>query len=51
MGFVAGGDAVVAVDTASTELRTRGFLDAIRSVTAVPIGVLVNTHHHGDQAR
>jgi cyclase len=48
MGFVAGGDAVVAVDTSSTEQRTRGFLDAIRSVTAVPIGVLVNTHHHGD---
>jgi cyclase len=39
---------VVAVDTCSTERRTRGFLSAIEAVTPLPVRTLVNTHHHGD---
>ena len=47
-GFLAGAGGVVAVDTCSTERRTRAFLDAIRSVSDRPVRALVNTHHHGD---
>jgi cyclase len=49
-GFVVGGagDGVVAVDTCATERRTRRFLDHVSQVTAEPIRVVVNTHHHGD---
>ena len=47
-GFLAGRSGVVAVDSCSTERRTRAWLDAIRSVTDVPLRALVNTHHHGD---
>jgi cyclase len=47
-GFLAGRSGVVAVDSCSTERRTRAWLDAIRSVTDRPLRALVNTHHHGD---
>ena len=47
-GFVAGGTGIVAVDTCSTERRTRAFAEAIRGVSPVPVRALVNTHHHGD---
>jgi cyclase len=47
-GFLAGRSGVVAVDSCSTERRTRAWLDAIRSVTDRPVRTLVNTHHHGD---
>jgi len=47
-GFIVGGDGVMAVDTCFTERRARAFRDAIRSVTGLPVRVLVNTHHHGD---
>jgi cyclase len=47
-GFLAGSSGVVAVDSCSTERRTRAWLDAIRSVTDRPVRALVNTHHHGD---
>lgn len=47
-GFVVGDESVVAVDATSTERRTRAYLDAIASVTDLPVGVLVNTHHHAD---
>ena len=47
-GFVAGRSGVVAIDTCSTERRTRAFADAIRSVSDAPVRALVNTHHHGD---
>ena len=39
---------VVAIDTCSTEKRTRAFLSAVASVTPLPVRTLVNTHHHGD---
>jgi cyclase len=47
-GFLVGSDGVVIVDTCFTERRTRAFLDAIRTVTDLPLRILVNTHHHGD---
>jgi cyclase len=47
-GFVVGPQGVIAVDSCSTERRTRAFLDAIASVSDAPVRTLVNTHHHGD---
>jgi cyclase len=47
-GFLTGSSGVVAVDSCSTERRTRAYLDAIRSVSDRPVRALVNTHHHGD---
>lgn len=47
-GFLVGSTGVVAIDTCSTERRTRGLLDAITAVSDRPIRTLVNTHHHGD---
>ena len=39
---------MISVDTTSTERRTRAYLDAIGTVTGLPVRTLVNTHHHGD---
>ena len=50
-GFVVGDRQVISIDACSTERRTRAFRDAITSVTAAPVGMLVNTHHHGDHHR
>ena len=47
-GFISGEDSVSVIDTCFTEARTRAFLSAIKGVTELPIGTLVNTHHHGD---
>ncbi|HUP85992.1 MAG TPA: MBL fold metallo-hydrolase [Acidimicrobiales bacterium] len=47
-GFLVDDDRVVAIDTCSTERRTRGFLEAIAAVTPRPVRTLINTHHHGD---
>ncbi|MCW2847435.1 MAG: fold metallo-hydrolase [Marmoricola sp.] len=47
-GFVVGSKGVAAIDACSTERRTRGLIDAIRSTTPAPVRTLVNTHHHGD---
>ncbi len=47
-GFLVGSDAVVSVDAASTERRTRAYLEAIASVTDAPVRTLVNTHSHLD---
>jgi cyclase len=47
-GFVVADDGVVAIDTCSTERRTRAFLAAMRQVSPAPLRVVVNTHHHGD---
>jgi len=47
-GFVAGDSAVIAIDACSTERRTRAFRQQIAGVTAAPVSVLVNTHHHSD---
>ncbi|HVC05083.1 MAG TPA: MBL fold metallo-hydrolase [Candidatus Acidoferrales bacterium] len=47
-GFLVGTGGVISVDTCATERRTRDYLAAIRSVSALPIRTLINTHHHGD---
>lgn len=47
-GFLVGPDRVTAVDTASTERRTRAFREAVASVSRHPVTAVVNTHHHGD---
>jgi cyclase len=47
-GFLVGNDGVVSVDASSTERRTRAYLDAIASVTPLPVRTLVNTHSHLD---
>jgi cyclase len=46
--FLVSRDGVISVDATSTERRTRAYLDAIASVTTLPVRTLVNTHHHGD---
>lgn len=47
-GFIIGDSGVVSIDTTSTELRNRAYIDAIASVTSQPVKILVNTHHHAD---
>jgi cyclase len=49
-GFLVDDEAsrVVAIDTCSTERRTRAFLSAVAAVTPLPVRTLINTHHHGD---
>ncbi len=47
-GFLVGPKGVTAIDTCSTERRTKAFLETVAGVTANPIQVVVNTHHHGD---
>src|SRR5947209_17865708 len=47
-GFLVGPDGVASVDTCSTELRTRTYLEAVAAVTPLPVRTLVNTHHHPD---
>ena len=47
-GFLVSGDGVISIDTSSTERRTRAYLDAIKTVTPLPVRTLLNTHHHGD---
>lgn len=47
-GFIVGDEGVVAIDTCATERRTRQFLEHVGAITAEPLRVLVNTHHHGD---
>jgi cyclase len=47
-GFVLGRSGVLALDSCSTEARTRALLDAIGARSPQPVRTLVNTHHHGD---
>jgi cyclase len=47
-GFLVGPDGVTSIDTCSTELRTRAYLDALARVTPLPVRTLLNTHHHPD---
>lgn len=47
-GFIVGRDAVTAIDTCFTEVRTRALLQAIGEVSELPLKTLINTHHHGD---
>lgn len=47
-GLLVGPQGAVAVDSCSTERRTRAFAAAIGGVTDRPVRTLVNTDHHGD---
>jgi cyclase len=47
-GFLVSATGVISIDATSTERRTRAYLDAIKTVTPLPVRTLVNTHHHGD---
>ena len=47
-GFLVGSRGVTAIDSCATEARTRALLETIRGLTANPVGMLLNTHHHGD---
>lgn len=47
-GFVVGSRGVVSVDACATERRTRAYLERIATVSAAPVTMLINTHHHGD---
>jgi cyclase len=47
-GFIVTGNGVISIDAASTERRTRAYLDTIATITDLPVRTLVNTHHHGD---
>jgi len=47
-GFLVADDGIVAIDTCSTERRTRAFLQSAAVVSSAPLRTVVNTHHHGD---
>lgn len=47
-GFVTGPTHVLAIDTCSTERRTRAFIEEIEGVAGQVPRTLLNTHHHGD---
>jgi cyclase len=47
-GILVGRRSVTAIDSCSTEARTRALLDTIGGLSPSPVTMLVNTHHHGD---
>ncbi|WNV85275.1 MBL fold metallo-hydrolase [Umezawaea sp. Da 62-37] len=47
-GFLVGSNGVVAIDTCSTERRTRAFADTVSDLTGAPVRTLLNTHSHPD---
>ncbi|WP_327102313.1 MBL fold metallo-hydrolase [Nonomuraea glycinis] len=47
-GMLVGRSGTVAVDTCSTERRTRAFAAAMRTVSPGPVHTLINTHSHPD---
>lgn len=47
-GIVIGDDAVVVIDTLTTEESARHLLQEIRKLTTLPVTFVVNTHYHGD---
>ena len=47
-GFLVGSNGVVAIDTCSTERRTRAFADTVANLATAPVRTLLNTHSHPD---
>ncbi|MEV8371302.1 MBL fold metallo-hydrolase [Kribbella sp. NPDC056861] len=47
-GFLVGSNGVVAIDSCSTERRTRAFVDTVAGLSRDPIHTLLNTHSHPD---
>jgi glyoxylase-like metal-dependent hydrolase (beta-lactamase superfamily II) len=50
IGVVLDGDAVLLVDTRSTHVQAREVVDDLRTLTAAPVSVVVDTHGHFDHA-
>jgi cyclase len=49
-GLLVGRSGTVLVDTAATERRAQALLETVRTLSPRPVGVLVNTHSHGDHS-
>lgn len=49
-GIVVGDESVAVIDTGTTEDDARALLEAVRSVTDLPVRYVINTHHHGDHS-
>jgi cyclase len=47
-GFIVGTTGILSVDTAATVRRAEAYRSAIAVISALPVGTIVNTHHHGD---
>ena len=50
IGVVLGGDDVLLVDTRSTHVQAREIADDLRTLTAKPVTIVVDTHGHFDHA-
>jgi glyoxylase-like metal-dependent hydrolase (beta-lactamase superfamily II)/fermentation-respiration switch protein FrsA (DUF1100 family) len=48
-GVVVGAAAVAIIDTGGTAADAHALLEAVSSVTVLPMRYVVNTHHHGEQ--
>jgi glyoxylase-like metal-dependent hydrolase (beta-lactamase superfamily II) len=50
IGAVLGGDDVLLIDTRSTHVQAREIADDLRTLTAAPVTIVVDTHGHFDHA-
>jgi glyoxylase-like metal-dependent hydrolase (beta-lactamase superfamily II) len=50
IGVIAGDDELLLVDTRSSHLQAEEIRADLRSLSPLPVGVVVNTHHHFDHA-
>jgi glyoxylase-like metal-dependent hydrolase (beta-lactamase superfamily II) len=50
IGAIAGDDELLLVDTRSTHVQAEEIRADLRALSALPVGIVVNTHHHFDHA-
>jgi glyoxylase-like metal-dependent hydrolase (beta-lactamase superfamily II) len=50
IGVVAGDDELLLVDTRSSHVQAEQLAADLRALSALPVGVVVNTHHHFDHS-
>jgi len=50
IGVIAGDDELLVVDTRSTHLQAEEIRSDLRALSALPVGIVVNTHHHYDHS-